>query len=92
VDPEIRFIRYKTRLQIKGNSHGERVDTLPDVEMDARLFVPGEHYHAGRPSKIYLHHRVERVIRSATCKAIVTAACSPIGTMGFIKASSARQR
>lgn len=44
--------------------HGELVDTLLEVEMDARLFVLGEHYHASQPSKIHLDHHVERVIRS----------------------------
>lgn len=44
--------------------HGELVDTLQDVEADARLFVLGEHYHATRPSRIHLDHHVERVIRS----------------------------
>lgn len=44
--------------------HGELVDNLLEVEMDARLFVLGEHYHASQPSKIHLDHHVERVIRS----------------------------
>lgn len=44
--------------------HGELVDTLQEVEADARLFVLGEHYHATRPSRIHLDHHVERVIRS----------------------------
>ncbi len=44
--------------------HGELVDTLQEVEADARLFVLGEHYHATQPSRIHLDHHVERVIRS----------------------------
>ncbi|WP_210543253.1 universal stress protein [Rhodoferax sp. PAMC 29310] len=44
--------------------HGELVDTLQDVEADARLFVLGEHYHATQPSLLHLDHHVERVIRS----------------------------
>lgn len=44
--------------------HGELVDTVLEMEPDARLFVLGEHYHAARPSKIHLDHHVERVIRS----------------------------
>ncbi|NDP39064.1 MAG: universal stress protein [Rhodoferax sp.] len=44
--------------------HGELVDNLLEVEMDARLFVLGQHYHASQPSKIHLDHHVERVIRS----------------------------
>lgn len=44
--------------------HGELVDTVLEMEADARLFVLGEHYHAATPSKIHLDHHVERVIRS----------------------------
>jgi len=44
--------------------HGELVDTVLELEADARLFVLGEHYHAVKPSKIHLDHHVERVIRS----------------------------
>lgn len=44
--------------------HGELVDTLQEVEADARLFVLGEHYHATQPARIHLDHHVERVIRS----------------------------
>lgn len=51
--------------QLEGRMrHGELVDTLQEVEADARLFVLGEHYHATRPSRIHLDHHVERVIRS----------------------------
>ncbi|MBE0548140.1 MAG: universal stress protein [Rubrivivax sp.] len=44
--------------------HGELVDTVLEMEPDARLFVMGEHHHAATASKIHLDHRVERVIRS----------------------------
>lgn len=44
--------------------HGELLDTVLEMESDARLFVLGEHYHAGQASKIHLDHHVERVIRS----------------------------
>lgn len=44
--------------------HGELVDTVLDMEPDARLFVLGEHHHAAGPSKLHLDHHVERVIRS----------------------------
>ncbi len=44
--------------------HGELVDTVLEMEPDARLFVLGEHGHATKPSKIHLDHHVERVIRS----------------------------
>ena len=44
--------------------HGELVDTVLEMEPDARLFVLGEHHHADKPAKVHLDHRVERVIRS----------------------------
>lgn len=44
--------------------HGELVDTVLEMEPDARLFVLGEHYHAAGTSRIHLDHHVERVIRS----------------------------
>lgn len=51
--------------------HGELVDTVLEMEPDARLFVLGEHYHAARPSKIHLDHHVERVIRSVNRPVLV---------------------
>lgn len=44
--------------------HGELLDTVLEMEPDARLFVLGEHYQASEASKIHLDHHVERVIRS----------------------------
>ena len=44
--------------------HGELLDTVLEMEPDARLFVLGEHYHASGASKIHLDHHVERVIRA----------------------------
>jgi nucleotide-binding universal stress UspA family protein len=44
--------------------HGDLVESLTDLEPDARLFVLGEHYHADSTSKIHLDHRLERVIRA----------------------------
>lgn len=44
--------------------HGELVDTVLEMEVDARLFVLGEHYHAASTARIHLDHHVERVIRS----------------------------
>lgn len=44
--------------------HGELVDTVLEMQADARLFVLGERYHAAGPSKLHLDHHVERVIRS----------------------------
>jgi len=44
--------------------HGELVDTVLEMEAEARLFVLGEHHHAQGRTKIHLDHHVERVIRS----------------------------
>ncbi len=52
--------------------HGELVDTVLEMEADARLFVLGEHYHAAKPSKLHLDHHVERVIRSVKRPVLVT--------------------
>lgn len=43
---------------------GDLLDTVLEMEPDARLFVLGEHYHASAASRIHLDHHVERVIRS----------------------------
>ena len=51
--------------QLEGRlRHGDLLDTVLEMEPDARLFVLGEHYHATGSSKIHLDHHVERVIRS----------------------------
>lgn len=44
--------------------HGEFVDTVVEMEPDARMFVLGEHHHARGTTRIHLDHHVERVIRS----------------------------
>ena len=44
--------------------HGELLDSVLEMEPDARLFVLGEHYHVSSASKIHLDHHVERVIRA----------------------------
>ncbi len=54
--------------------HGELVDSVLEVEPDARLFVLGEHYHASKPSKIHLDHHVEHVIRSVMRPVLVVTA------------------
>lgn len=43
--------------------HGELVDSVLDIEADARLFVLGEHRRGEAHGRIYLDHHVERVIR-----------------------------
>lgn len=44
--------------------HGELVDTVVEMEPDARLFLLGTHHHAASTAKLHLDHHVERVIRS----------------------------
>jgi len=44
--------------------HGELVETVLEMEADARLFVMGEHHHATGTAKLHLDHHVERVIRA----------------------------
>lgn len=44
--------------------HGELIDTLLELEPQARLIVMGEHYRAAGPRKLHLDHRVEGVIRT----------------------------
>ncbi len=51
--------RLDTRLR-----HGELVDTVVEMELDARLFVLGEHRRMASSSKLHLDHRVEQVIRA----------------------------
>jgi len=51
--------RHDARLR-----HGELVDSVLDLETDARLFVLGEHRRAETHGRVHLDHRVERVIRS----------------------------
>lgn len=52
-------------LQVDGRMrHGEFVDTVIELEPDARLFVLGEHYQAVAASKLHLDHHLERVIRA----------------------------
>ena len=44
--------------------HGDLLESVLEMEPDARIFVLGQHYHATESSKIHLDHHVERVIRS----------------------------
>lgn len=52
--------------------HGELLDSVLEMEADARLFVMGEHYHASGSSKIHLDHHVERVIRAVKRPVLVS--------------------
>jgi nucleotide-binding universal stress UspA family protein len=52
--------------------HGELLDSVMEMESDARLFVLGEHYHASGASRIHLDHHVERVIRAVKRPVLVS--------------------
>lgn len=66
--------------------HGELVDTLLELEPDARLFVLGEHYHASSPRKIHLDHHVERVIRTVKRPVLVATAEQFVAPERFVVA------
>ncbi|CAN5229257.1 universal stress protein [soil metagenome] len=66
--------------------HGELVDTLLELESDARLFVLGEHYHARSRSKIHLDHHVERVIRAVKRPVLVAKAEQFVAPERFVVA------
>lgn len=51
--------------------HGSLVDALLDLEPEARLFVLGQHPHAGR---LHLDHNVERAIRALRRPVLVASA------------------
>lgn len=64
--------------------HGELVDTLLELEPDARLFVLGEHYHASSPRRIHLDHHVERVIRAVKRPVLVATADQFVAPERFV--------
>ena len=66
--------------------HGELVDTLLELEPDARLFVLGEHYHASSPRKIHLDHHVERVVRAVKRPVLVATAEEFVAPERFVVA------
>ena len=53
--------------------HGELVDTVLEMEVDARLFVLGEHHRPAGTARFHLDHHVERVIRSVKRPVLVVA-------------------
>lgn len=62
-------------VQLEGRlRHGELVDSVLEMEPDARLFVLGEHHHASLGERLHLDHRVERVIRSVKRPVLVATA------------------
>lgn len=54
--------------------HGELVDSVLELEPDARLFVLGEHYQVQGARKLHLDHHVERVIRAVKRPVLVATA------------------
>lgn len=50
---------------------GEVVDTVLEMEPDARLVVLGEHQRASKAGRLHLDHHVERVVRAAKCPVLV---------------------
>ena len=44
--------------------HGEFVDTLVEMEPDARLYVLGQHDHESKPKRFLLDHNLESAVRA----------------------------
>jgi nucleotide-binding universal stress UspA family protein len=53
--------------------HGSLMESVLDVEPEARLFVMGQHQHPEPRGKLHLDHNVERVIRSVQRPVLVAA-------------------
>lgn len=62
-----------TRLDARLRN-GEFVDTVLEMQADARLFVLGEHHHAHGPARLHLDHHVERVVRGVQRSVLVATA------------------
>ncbi|HZF79673.1 MAG TPA: universal stress protein, partial [Rubrivivax sp.] len=54
--------------------HGELVDSVSEIEPDARLFVLGQHPHATSTARVHLDHHLEGVVR-AVKRPILVATC-----------------
>jgi nucleotide-binding universal stress UspA family protein len=54
--------------------HGEFVETVLEMQADARLFVLGEHHHASGSAKLHIDHHVERVVRGVQRSVLVATA------------------
>ena len=66
--------------------HGELVDTVVELQDDARLYVLGEHHHAPTLAKLHLDHHVERVVRSVKRPVLVVAGDRPATPQRFVLA------
>lgn len=53
--------------------HGELLDSVLEIEPDARIFVLGQHATASCAGMMHLDHHVERVIRAVKCPVLVAA-------------------
>jgi nucleotide-binding universal stress UspA family protein len=51
--------------------HGEFVDTVLEMQADARLFVLGEHHHTDPATRVHLDHHVEQVVRDVARPVLV---------------------
>lgn len=52
--------------------HGELIDTVQEMEPDARLFVLVQHLHADGAARFHLDHHIERVIRAVKRPVLVS--------------------
>lgn len=51
--------------------HGEFVDTLVEMEPDARLYILGQHAHESKPRRFLLDHNLESAVRALHCPILV---------------------
>lgn len=64
--------------------HGELIDTLLELEPEARLVTMGEHHRASGPRKLHLDHRVEGVIRTLKRPVLVITAAQFVPPTEFV--------
>jgi nucleotide-binding universal stress UspA family protein len=54
--------------------HGDFIETAIELQVEADLFVLGEHYHASPQARLRAEHHLERVIRGVTSSVLVATA------------------
>jgi len=64
--------------------HGSLVETLLALEPESRLFVLGQHPHAGQAGRLHLDHTVEQVIRAVQRPVLVASGGCPAPTHAAI--------
>ena len=75
LDGVVRRARDTGLAAVQGRQrHGGLVETLLDLEPEARLFVLGQHHPAEQGVKLHLDHHVEQAIRSVQRPILVAAA------------------